>query len=67
MTRARDLGLPFWGTPGPENAITDVPGVTVGFETIIESAKPGQHKGLCTGVTAIIPRGESGALTPVWA
>ena len=34
--RARDLGIPFEGTPGPLNAITDIEGVQVGFETIIE-------------------------------
>jgi hypothetical protein len=34
-TRARDLGVPFDGTPGPLNAITDVPGVTVGHTTLI--------------------------------
>ncbi len=33
--RARDLGLPFPGTPGPLNAITDVPGVMVGYSTIL--------------------------------
>jgi hypothetical protein len=33
--RARDLGVPFDGTPGPLNAITDVPGVEVGFKTLI--------------------------------
>ena len=33
--RARDLGVPFDGTPGPLNAITDVPGVTVGHTTLI--------------------------------
>ena len=66
-TRARDLGLPFNGTPGPYNAITDVPGVTVGFSTVIQDAASGQHRGLCTGVSAIIPRGVSGAIEPVWA
>lgn len=65
--RARDLGLAFNGTPGALNAITDVPGVTVGFETILEEPVAGQHKGLCTGVTAILPRGAEGALVPVWA
>jgi len=39
--RARDLGIPFEGSPGTFNAITDVPGVTVGYATIIkgESAR----------------------------
>lgn len=49
--RARDLGLPFPGTPGPLNAITDVPGVSVGFTTLNDPAQ-----GLRTGVTAILPR-----------
>lgn len=33
--RARDLGIPFEGIPGPLNAITDVKGVEVGHTTII--------------------------------
>jgi L-aminopeptidase/D-esterase-like protein len=49
--RARDLGLPFPGTPGPFNAITDVPGVAVGFTTLTD---PARH--MRTGVTAILPR-----------
>ncbi|HYX81031.1 MAG TPA: P1 family peptidase [Gemmatimonadales bacterium] len=59
--RARDLGVPFDGTPGPLNAITDVAGVTVGHATIIR----GQGKLVVgqgpvrTGVTAIFPRGAS--------
>jgi D-aminopeptidase len=57
--RARDLGVPFDGTPGPLNAITDVAGVTVGHATIIA----GQGKLVVgqgpvrTGVTAVFPRG----------
>src|SRR5947207_6158562 len=57
--RGRDLGVPFDGTPGPLNAITDVAGVTVGHSTIIA----GQGKLVVgqgpvrTGVTAIFPRG----------
>jgi D-aminopeptidase len=58
--RARDLGVPFDGTPGPLNAITDVPGVEVGFKTLI--AGEGRlivGKGpVRTGVTAILPRGK---------
>lgn len=49
--RARDLGLPFPGTPGPYNAITDVPGVAVGFTTLTDPALK-----MRTGVTAIVPR-----------
>ncbi len=60
--RARDLGVPFDGTPGPLNAITDVPGVEVGFKTLI--AGEGRlvvGKGpVRTGVTAILPRGKFG-------
>ena len=57
--RSRDLGVPFDGTPGPLNAITDVAGVTVGHSTIIA----GQGKLVVgqgpvrTGVTAVFPRG----------
>jgi D-aminopeptidase len=57
--RARDLGVPFDGTPGPLNAITDVPGVTVGQVTIVSGRGPlvvGQGP-VRTGVTAILPRG----------
>lgn len=54
--RARDLGIPFDGTPGPANAITDVGGVEVGYVTISEGA-------VQTGVTAILPRGRGGVGT----
>lgn len=65
--RARDLGIPFTGTPGPFNAITDVKGVEVGYSTIIS----GQGKNIRgqgpvrTGVTAILPRGRNN--NPVYA
>lgn len=36
--RARDLGVPFTGTPGALNAITDVPGVEVGHVTLISGS-----------------------------
>ena len=52
--RARALGIPFGGTPGPLNAITDVPGVEVGYATLIEGDR------IRTGVTAIHPRGRAG-------
>ena len=55
--RARDLGIPFDGTPGPLNAITDVVGVTVGHETIIRDLS--DDRAVRTGVTAILPRGEN--------
>ncbi|WP_322867648.1 P1 family peptidase [Aquicoccus sp. G2-2] len=60
--RARELGLPFSGTPGPLNAITDVPGVEVGFCTLTDPAQD-----LRTGVTAILPRGKTAGAVPVWA
>ena len=60
--RARDLGLPFPGQPGPCNAITDVPGVRVGFCTLTDPAKK-----MRTGVTAILPRPDAGIPQPVWA
>ena len=60
--RARDLGLPFPGTPGPFNAITDVPGVTVGFCTLTDPARQ-----MRTGVTVVRPRQDSGTPQPVWA
>jgi D-aminopeptidase len=56
---ARDLGVPFEGTPGPLNAITDVHGVEVGHTTLISDAGK-LHVGagpVRTGVTAILPRG----------
>jgi D-aminopeptidase len=59
--RARDLGVPFDGTPGPLNAITDVKGVEVGHTTLISGSGPlkvgvGPVR---TGVTAILPRGHN--------
>ncbi len=62
--RARDLGVPFDGTPGPLNAITDVAGVTVGQTTLIEDLANG-HK-VRTGVTAILPRGRADVKTPAF-
>ncbi|OZB86018.1 P1 family peptidase, partial [Microbacterium sp. 13-71-7] len=62
--RAHDLGLVRGGTPGPHNAITDVPGVEVGYTTLIED---GGAAVVRTGVTAILPRGRAGAGTPVAA
>jgi L-aminopeptidase/D-esterase-like protein/DNA helicase HerA-like ATPase len=52
--RARDLGIPFDGTPGSLNAITDVAGIEVGQTTLTT----GKAR---TGVTAILPRGKSSA------
>jgi len=66
--RARDLGVPFEGTPGPLNSITDVKGVEVGYRTLI-SGEGKLQVGVGpvrTGVTAIFPRGKS-AVDPVFA
>jgi len=65
--RARDIGIPFEGTPGKFNAITDVAGVEVGYSTIITgSGKNVRGKGpVRTGVTAILPRGRNN--NPVYA
>ena len=62
--RARDLGIPFDGTPGPHNAITDVGGVTVGYTTLVRGR--GAHA-VRTGVTAILPRHRATADRPVFA
>ncbi|HEY4053562.1 MAG TPA: P1 family peptidase [Terriglobales bacterium] len=57
--RARDLGVPFDGSPGPLNAITDVKGVEVGETTLISGEGPLKVGvgPIRTGVTAILPRG----------
>ncbi len=67
--RARDLGIPFDGTPGPLNAITDVAGVTVGHTTLISGeGKVQVGKGpVRTGVTAVLPRGKDSMNSSVFA
>jgi L-aminopeptidase/D-esterase-like protein len=67
--RARDLGIPFEGTAGKFNAITDVPGVEVGYTTLISGeGKLEVGKGpVRTGVTAILPRGHASLNDPVYA
>ena len=68
VQRARDLGVPFEGTPGPLNSITDIKGVEVGYRTLI-SGEGKLQVGVGpvrTGVTAIFPRGKS-AVDPVFA
>lgn len=69
IPRARDLGVPFAGTSGRFNAITDVEGVEVGYSTIISG--DGENvlgKGpVRTGVTAIFPRGKAKKFSPVYA
>ena len=64
--RGRDLGLPFPGHPGADNAITDVTGVEVGTVTLISGDGPlTVGKGpVRTGVTAILPRGKAKAHVP---
>jgi L-aminopeptidase/D-esterase-like protein len=66
--RARDLGIPFRGTPGAWNAITDVPGVEVGYATIVagEAASGAPLPAVRTGVTMIFPRGKA-SYDPVFA
>ena len=67
--RARDLGIPFTGDPGPHNAITDVPGLEVGYTTLIRG-EPGAADGAAvvrTGVTVILPRGKTaGTYAAAW-
>src|SRR5690348_5968574 len=69
IERARDLGIPFEGSPGKFNAITDVPGVEVGYTTLISGeGKLEVGKGpVRTGVTAILPRGHASLNDPVYA
>lgn len=67
LPRARDLGVPFSGQPGPNNAITDVGDVEVGHVTLIRGDGPltvGEGP-VRTGVTAIRPRGRQAE--PVFA
>src|SRR6266704_4066255 len=66
--RARDLGIPFEGTPGKFNAITDVAGVEVGYTTLVSGDGKlivGQGP-VRTGVTAILPRGHDSLNDPVY-
>jgi L-aminopeptidase/D-esterase-like protein len=58
--RARDLGVAFDGEPGRWNAITDVPGLEVGYVTLIDDGPDVAR----TGVTAILPRGRDKAGAP---
>lgn len=67
--RARDIGIPFEGTPGKFNSITDVAGVEVGYTTLIggEGALKVGEGPVRTGVTAILPRGHESLNDPVYA
>ena len=69
IVRARDLGIPFDGTPGQLNAITDVAGVEVGYTTLLSGDGKlvvGQGP-VRTGVTAILPRGHASLNDAVYA
>jgi L-aminopeptidase/D-esterase-like protein len=61
--RAREAGIPLGGEPGRQNAITDVPGVTVGMVTLLEDRPNGVA--VRTGVTAVLPLGRAGVGTTV--
>jgi len=64
--RARDLGIPFDGTPGYFNAITDVSGIEVGYTTLISGEgelKVGKGP-VRTGVTVILPKGKTAGFYP---
>ncbi len=67
--RARELGVPFDGTPGKFNAITDVSGVLVGHTTLVSGEGKLQiGKGpVRTGVTAVLPRGKNSMNDAVFA
>src|SRR6266403_2929108 len=67
--RARDIGIPFEGTSGKFNAITDVAGLEVGYTTLIngEGALKVGEGPVRTGVTAILPRGHGSLNDPVYA
>lgn len=60
--RARELGIPFTGTNGQFNSITDVTGVELGYSTLIKgNGSLEVRKGpIRTGVTMILPRGKAG-------
>jgi D-aminopeptidase len=67
--RARDLGIPFDGTTGKNNSITDVPGIQVGYSTLIkDTGKLVYGKGpVRTGVTVILPKGKTdGSYPAAW-
>lgn len=69
VPRARDLNIPFDGTPGSFNAITDVKGVLVGHTTLVQGGgalKAGSGP-VRTGVTAILPRGKESQSDPVFS
>ena len=64
--RARDLSIPFDGIPGVYNSITDVPGIEVGYKTLISGSGKLQYGigPIRTGVTVILPKGKSNTSYP---
>lgn len=68
LPRARDLGVPFEGTAGPLDSITDIDGIEVGYQTLISGSGNGgsASPAIRTGVTAIFPRGKN-SVDPVFA
>jgi D-aminopeptidase len=64
--RARDLGIAFRGVTGHHNSLVDVPGVHVGQSDIRGNCESTGHQ-ICTGVTAILPRGTQPEASPVLA
>ena len=68
LERARALGVPFDGTAGPLNSITDVTGVEVGNTTLVsgDNNSPAKEPVVRTGVTAVLPRGKANN-DPVYA
>lgn len=69
LPRARAFAIPFDGEPGSFNAITDVPGVSVGYTTLISGAGPLEvgRGPVRTGVTAILPRPPVDIARPCYA
>src|SRR6185295_17943541 len=65
--RARELGVPLEGEPGPLNAITDVPGVEVGHSTVVSGSSGSNEPVARTGVTAVLPRGKRSPTNAVFA
>ncbi len=65
--RARDLGLPLGGKTGRHNAITDVPGVEVGYCTLKRLARRPGERQVHTGVSVVLPRGHERCPKAVWA
>jgi D-aminopeptidase len=68
--RARELGIEVGtGEPGAHNAITDIPGVLVGYCTLVSgSGELVVGRGpVRTGVTVVLPHGGRPSMEPVFA